>query len=43
MNPARMEALAAARGFRIRAHDTKLLLHSSIVVLERELSPSGAS
>lgn len=43
MSPARMEALAAARGFRIRAHDTKLLLHSSIVVLERELRSSGGA
>ncbi len=35
MTPARMEALAAARGFRLRAHDTRLLLHSSIVAIER--------
>jgi hypothetical protein len=35
MTPDRMEALAAARGFRLRAHDTALLLHSSIAVLER--------
>ena len=42
MNPARMEALAAARGFRIRAHDTTLLLHSSVVVLERERPRSSA-
>lgn len=35
MNPARMEALAAARGFRVRTHDTTLLLHSSVVLLER--------
>ena len=30
-----MEKLAAKHGFRIRTHDTKLLLHSSVVVLER--------
>jgi SAM-dependent methyltransferase len=35
MTPDRMEALAATRGFRLRAHDTALLLHSSIAVLER--------
>jgi SAM-dependent methyltransferase len=35
MTPARMEGLAGARGLRIRAHDTSLLLHSSIVALER--------
>lgn len=35
MTPARMEALAAKHGFRLRAHDTTLLLHSSIAVLER--------
>jgi SAM-dependent methyltransferase len=35
MTPDRMEALATARGFRLRAHDTALLLHSSIAVLER--------
>jgi len=33
MTPDRMEALAAGRGFRVRAHDTALLLHSSIAVL----------
>ena len=38
MTPARMEALAAAHGFRLRAHDTALLLHSSIAVLERAAS-----
>lgn len=35
MDPARMEALAAKHGLRLRAHDTALLLHSSIAVLER--------
>ena len=35
MTPDRMEALAAGRGFRVRAHDTALLLNSSLVVLER--------
>lgn len=35
MTPAKMEALAAGRSFRVRAHDTELLLHSSIVVLEK--------
>jgi SAM-dependent methyltransferase len=35
MTPARMEALAAARSLRLRAHDTTLLLHSSIAVLEK--------
>jgi SAM-dependent methyltransferase len=35
MTPDRMEALAAGRAFTLRAHDTTLLLHSSIAVLER--------
>ena len=35
MDPPRMEALAAKHALRVRAHDTALLLHSSIAVLER--------
>jgi ubiquinone/menaquinone biosynthesis C-methylase UbiE len=35
MDPARMEALAAKHALHVRAHDTTLLLHSSIAVLER--------